>query len=149
MICTWFPACWAKNRKWRSKELILGRQKILSNCVEFGLKMIAATRRLPFIQYMPWFVHDFPRCWPITQNGLPRSPFLADKKFAPTEATLGLKWSRERVDHDSYNICNVLYMISNFSGQKPKMALEKANFGPSKNSLKSRRVWAQNDRGNA
>ena len=65
------------------------------------------------------------------------------------EASLGSKWSRERVDHDSYNICHDLYMISSVLGQKPKMALQGANFGPSEDSLKSRRVWAQNDRGNA
>ena len=145
MICTWFPAFWAKNQKWPSKEPILGRQKILSNRVEFGLKMIAATRRSRFIQYLPWFVHYFLRFGPKTQNGPPRSQFWAVKKVLQFEASLGLKWSRERVDHDSCNISNVLYMISNVSGQKPKMALQGANFGSSKKSLKSRRVWAQND----
>ena len=91
MVCTWYPAFWAKNPKWPCKEQILGRQKILSNRVEFGLKMIAETRRSRFIQYLPWFVHDFRR----------------------------------------------------FGKKKTKMALQGANFGPSTNSLKSRRVWAQ------
>ena len=149
MFCTWFPAFWAKNRKWPSKEPILGRQKILLNRVEFGLKMIAATRRLPFIQYLPWFVHDFHRCWPITQNGLPSSQFWAVKKFSQIALSLDSKWSRQRVDHHSYNICHDLCLISSVLGQKPKMALQGANFGPSKNSRKSRWVRAQNDRVNA
>ena len=85
-----------QNPTWPSKEQILGRQKSLSNRGEFGLKMIASTRR-------------------------------------------------SRFD----NICYDLYMIFSVLGQKPKMALQGANFGPSKNSLKSRRVGAQIDRGNA
>ena len=96
MFCTWFPGFRTKNPKWSSKEPILGRQKIFSNRVEFGLKMIAATRRSRFIQYLLWFVHDFQR-------------------FGP----------------------------------KSQIALQGANFKASKNSVKSRRVWAQNYRGNA
>ena len=71
-----------------------------------------------------------------TQTGPPRSQFWAVKKVSQIEASLGSKWSRERVHHDSYNMTHVLYMISNVSGQKPKMALQGANFGPSKKSLK-------------
>ena len=40
-------------------------------------------------------------------------------------------------------------MISNVSGQKRKMAVQGANFEPSKNFRKSRWAWAQNDHDNA
>ena len=105
--------------------------------------MIAATRRTRFIQQLPWFVHDIQRFGPKTQNGPARSKFWAVKKFSQIASSLGSKWSRKRVDHDSYNICHDLYMISGVWGKKTKMALQGANFGPSTNSLKSRRVWAQ------
>ena len=93
--------------------------------------MIAATRRSRFIQYLTWFVHDFQRFGPKTQNGPLGSQFWAVNKVFQIEASLGSKLSRERVGHDSYNISNVLYIISNISDQKPKMALQGANFGPS------------------
>ena len=149
MTCTWFPAFWAKNPKWPSKEAILGRQKSLWNRGEVGLKMIARTPRSRFIQYLPCFVHDFQRFGPKTQHGPQRSKFWAVKKSLSNRGEFGLKMiastRRSRFD----NICYDLYMIFSVLGQKPKMALQGANFGPSKNSLKSRRVGAQNDRGNA
>ena len=151
MICTWFTAFWAKNLKWpsTSKEPTLGRQKSFSNRGDFRLKMIARTRRSRFRQYLQCFVHDFQRFGPKTQNGLPSSQLWAVKKVSQIETSLGSKWSRARVDHDSYNVRHVFFMISNVSGQKRKMAVQGANFEPSKNFRKSRRVRAQNNRENA